>query len=102
MKRLKEIPKFKTEDEERKFWADHDSTEFVDWDAAELVSLPNLKPTMKTISLRLPEFMLNELRLIARKRDISYHALIKIFLKERIDHEFNQGSIQRKAPATPA
>ncbi len=90
MKKLKEIPKFKNEAEERKFWATHDSTEFVDWDKAEFVSFPNLKPTMKTISLRLPEFVINELRRMAQKRDVSYQALIKIFLKERIDQEYKQ------------
>jgi predicted DNA binding CopG/RHH family protein len=90
MRKLKEIPKFKNEAEERKFWATHDSTEFVDWDKAEFVSFSNLKPTMKTISLRLPEFVINELRRMAQKRDVSYQALIKIFLKERIDQEYKQ------------
>lgn len=90
MRKLKEIPKFKNEIEERKFWATHDSTEFIDWDKAEFVSFPNLKPTMKTISLRLPEFVVNELRSMAQKRDVSYQALIKMFLKERIDQEHKQ------------
>jgi hypothetical protein len=90
MKKLKEIPKFKNEAEERKFWATHDSTEFVDWGKAEFIPFPNLKPTMKTISLRLPEFVINELRRMAQKRDVSYQALIKIFLKERIDQEHKQ------------
>jgi predicted DNA binding CopG/RHH family protein len=90
MRKLKEIPKFKNEAEERKFWASHDSTEFVDWDKAEFISFPNLKPTMKTISLRLPEFVVNELRSMAQKRDVSYQALIKMFLKERIDQEHKQ------------
>jgi len=90
MRKLKEIPKFRNEAEERKFWATHDSTEFVDWDKAQLGSFPNLKPTMKTISLRLPEFVINELRRMATKRDVSYQALIKTFLKERIDQEHKQ------------
>ncbi len=90
MKKLKEIPRFKNETEERKFWANHDSTEFVDWDKAELISFSNLKPTMKTISLRLPEFVVNELRSMAQKRDVSYQSLIKVFLKERIDQERKQ------------
>jgi len=85
-----EIPKFQSEDEEREFWATHDSTEYVDWDSAEEVVLPKLKPSTKTISLRLPELMLNELRLIANKRDVPYQSLIKIFLKERIDSELNK------------
>jgi len=85
-----EIPKFQSEDEEREFWATHDSTEYVDWDNAEEVVLSKLKPSTKTISLRLPELMLNELRLIANKRDVPYQSLIKIFLKERIDSELNK------------
>jgi len=87
---LKDIPTFKSEDEEREFWATHDSTEYVDWDKAEEVALPKLKPSTKTISLRLPELMLNELRLIANKRDVPYQSLIKMFLKERIDRELKR------------
>lgn len=86
-KSYKQIPDFDSEDEEREFWAIHDSTDYVDWDSAETVVLPKLKPTTKTISLRLPELMLNDLRLIANKRDIPYQSLIKMFLKERIDAE---------------
>jgi predicted DNA binding CopG/RHH family protein len=89
-KELKEIPTFKNEDEEREFWATQDSTEYVDWDKAETVVLPKLKPSTKTISLRLPELMLNELRVIANKRDVPYQSLIKMFLKERIDQELKQ------------
>ncbi len=87
MKKLKEIPKFKDENEEREFWADNDSNEYVDWDRAELTNFPKLKPSTKTISLRLPEFMLDELRVIAHKRDVPYQSLIKIFLKKQIDLE---------------
>lgn len=93
MKELKEIPSFENEAEERAFWAAHDSTEFIDWNEAETVSLPKLKPTMKTVSLRLPEFIINELQMIARKRDVSCQALIKIFIKERIDQEHKQYSL---------
>ena len=89
-KELQEIPTFENEDEEREFWATHDSTEYVDWDKAETVVLPKLKPSTKTISLRLPELMLNELRVIANKRDVPYQSLIKMFLKERIDQELKQ------------
>ena len=87
MRKLKETPKFKNEAAEREFWASHDSTEFLDWDKADFVFFPNLKPTMKTISLRLPEFVVTELRVMAQKRDVSYQSLIKMFLKERIDQE---------------
>jgi predicted DNA binding CopG/RHH family protein len=87
MKKLKEIPKFKTEDEERAFWSTHDSTEYVEWEKSEPVLFSRLKPTTKTISLRLPEYLLEKLRSIANKRDIPYQSLLKIFLKEKIDEE---------------
>lgn len=90
VKELKEIPAFKDEDEERAFWATHDSTEYIDWDSAESIILPQLKPSTKTISLRLPEAMLDALRVIANKRDVPYQSLIKVFLKERIDQEMEQ------------
>jgi predicted DNA binding CopG/RHH family protein len=86
-KKLKEIPKFKNEDEEREFWWTHDSTEYVDWDNAELAVFPNLKPTTRTISLRLPNSMLERLKVAANKRDVPYQSLIKMFLKERLDKE---------------
>ncbi len=85
----KKIPKFKNEDEERAFWAIHDSTEFVDWKKAKRTLLPNLKPSVKTISLRLPEAMLEELKLLANKRDVPYQSLVKIFLAERIEQELD-------------
>jgi len=83
----KTIPDFATEDEERDFWATQDSTEYIDWDLVESAVLPKLKPTTKSISLRLPESMLNQLRLIANKRDVPYQSLIKLFLTERIEQE---------------
>jgi len=86
----KDIPTFKNEDEARQFWAEHDSTDYIDWEQAEAVILPKLKPSTKTISLWLPELMLNELRLIANKRGIPYQSLIKMFLKERIDQELKR------------
>lgn len=86
-KKLKEIPKFKDEDEEREFWATHDSTDYFDWDKAVPVIFPNLKPTTRTISLRLPASMLDRLKVAANKRDVPYQSLIKMFLKERLDAE---------------
>ena len=83
----KTIPDFATEDEGRDFWATQDSTEYIDWDLVEAAVLPKLKPTTKSISLRLPESMLNQLRLIANKRDVPYQSLIKLFLTERIEQE---------------
>jgi len=88
MKQLKKIPKFKSEDEEREFWANADSTDYVDWNKKEAVAFANLKPTTKTISLRLPDSMLDEIKTLANKRDVPYQSLIKIILKERIDREY--------------
>lgn len=87
---VRRIPEFKDEDDEREFWSAHDSTEYLDWHLAERVVFPNLKPTTKTISLRLPESMLDELRQLANKRDIPYQSLIKTFLRERIDEEYHR------------
>ena len=84
----KRVPKFKSEDKERDFWAKSDSAEYVDWSRAHRVILPNLKPSLKSISLRLPELMLAELKLLANKRDVPYQSLIKMFLAERLGHEF--------------
>lgn len=86
-KKLKEIPKFRNEDEEREFWSKNSSTEFVDWEQSESIILPNLKPTTRTISLRISESMLNQIRLIANQRDVPYQSLIKIFLKDKIKEE---------------
>ena len=87
----KRVPKFKNEDKEREFWATHGSMEFVDWKKAKRVVLPNLKPSIKTISLRLPESMLEELKLLANKRDVPYQSLLKVFLSERIQKELKVG-----------
>ncbi|MFH1523337.1 MAG: BrnA antitoxin family protein [Chloroflexota bacterium] len=83
----KPIPDFKNEDEEREFWATHDSSEYVDWSKAQRAVFPNLKPTTRAISLRLPDSMLNELRQMANQRDVPYQSLIKVFLRERMDQE---------------
>jgi predicted DNA binding CopG/RHH family protein len=85
----KKIPKFRNEDREREFWAKQDSTEFLDWKKGKRVLLPNLKPSVKTISLRIPESMIEELKLLANKRDVPYQSLLKIFLAERIEEELN-------------
>ena len=81
------IPKFKSEKEERSFWASHDSAGRVDWRKAKRAVFPNLRPSVRSISLRLPESMLEELRLLANKRDVPYQSLMKMFLSERIDQE---------------
>jgi predicted DNA binding CopG/RHH family protein len=83
------IPKFKNEEEEREFWATHDSTDYINWDKAERITFSSLKPSVKKISLRLPETMIEELKLLANKRDVPYQSLLKIFLAERIAKELN-------------
>ena len=84
---MKEIPKFKSESEEQEFWSNTDSTEYVNWSRGKRVVFSNLKPSLKTISLRLPELMIEELKLLANKRDVPYQSLIKIFIAERLEQE---------------
>jgi len=86
-KSKKKIPKFRSEHEERVFWESADSTEYIDWSKAKRMSLPDLKPSLKTISLRLPEMMLAELKALANRRDVPYQSLLKMFLAERIATE---------------
>ena len=83
------IPSFSSEDEEREFWSKSESTEYIDWSQSKKMLLPNLKPSTKKISLRLPETMIEELKVLANKRDIPYQSLLKIFLSEKIDHELH-------------
>lgn len=85
--RRKKVPRQATEDRERAFWATHDSTEYVDWEAAQSASLPKLKPSTETISLRLPESLLNDLKVLANQRDVPYQSLLKVFLAERVARE---------------
>jgi len=87
---MKKTPRFENEESERQFWAEHDSTEFVDWSEAKRTLFPNLKPSTKTISLRLPESLLEALKLLANRRDVPYQSLLKIFLAERVDQEFRR------------
>ncbi len=89
-KQLKKLPKFKNEDEEREFWATADSTDYIDWDNAMInPSFPNLKPSTKTISIRLTLSMLDRLKVLANSRDIPYQSFIKMILAERIKEENN-------------
>ena len=85
MNKLKKIPKFKSETEERLFWESSNSSDYVDWSKAEPASFPNLKPSTKTISLRLPEMLLDRIKIEANKRDMPYQSLIKVWLAEDVD-----------------
>lgn len=84
MSKTKKIPTFKTEAEERAFWETHDSSNYLDWRQAQALSMPNLKPSTKTISLRLPESLLESIKIEANKRDMPYQSLIKAWLSEDI------------------
>ena len=83
----KKIPEFNSEAEERKFWQQNDSSDYLDWSDAKDVVFSNLKPSTRKISIRLPESMIENLKLLANKRDVPYQSLLKIFLSERIDSE---------------
>ena len=85
--KLKPVPEFRSEDEERQFWAKRDSTERIDWQAAQRRKFPNLKPTLRTISLRLPVAMIEDLKVLANKKDVPYQSLLKVFLAERLEKE---------------
>ena len=85
MKPKKRIPKFRSEAAERRFWSTHDSTEYLDWSKAKWVLFPNLKPSVKTISIRLPESLLNSLKTLANERDVPYQSLVKIILAEQVE-----------------
>ena len=78
------IPDFESEAEERAFWESHDSTDYVDWSTAEPVRFPNLKPSSKSISLRIPLDLLERIKIAANKRDVPYQSLIKIWLSEKV------------------
>ena len=79
------IPVFETEAEERAFWESHDSSDHVDWSKAKRVRFPNLKPSTKAISLRLPVDLLERIKMAANKRDVPYQSLIKVWLSEKVD-----------------
>ena len=86
----KVLPKFKSEDAERAFWATHDSADFIDWGKAKRVTLPKLRPSSQTISLRLPKPMLDRLKLLANKRDVPYQSLLKMFVADRLETELKE------------
>ncbi|HET9783550.1 MAG TPA: BrnA antitoxin family protein [Terriglobales bacterium] len=87
-KKLKAIPKFKSEAAEREFWRRHDTVDYVDWEHARRVALPRLRPSTETISLRLPVPLLADLKSLANERDVPYQSLLKVFLAERVAQEW--------------
>lgn len=84
MKKFKPIPTFANEEEEAEFWLTHSTVDYVDWSKAKKVRMPNLKPSTKTISLRLPEFLLEDIKIMANRKDVPYQSLIKIMLAEAV------------------
>ncbi len=83
----KKIPEFRNQEEEFDFWSKADTTEYLDWSKAKRVKLPNLKPTLRTISIRLPVTMVEDLKILANQRDVPYQSLMKVFLAERVAQE---------------
>lgn len=92
MKEKRKIPAFKNEEKEIDFWAKHDSTKYIDYSRAKKGIFPNLKPSIRTISLRLPESLIEYLKLLANKRDVPYQSMMKIFLAERVKKELHHVS----------
>lgn len=91
----KKIPEFKDEDTERNFWAGADSTRYIDWSAAKRRKLVRLKPSLRTISLRLPVSMIEDLKVLANRRDVPYQSLLKVFLAERLERERRAREVPR-------
>lgn len=83
-KQTRTVPEFATEAEERAFWEKNDSADYQDWTKARRVVLPNLKPTTKTISLRMPQHLLDSIKTAANARDVPYQSLIKVWLQEKL------------------
>ncbi|MFA6007280.1 MAG: BrnA antitoxin family protein [Candidatus Shapirobacteria bacterium] len=87
MKKLKPIPIFKNEDQERNFWSKHSSVDYIDWSKAEKAIFPNLKLTTESISLRLPSVLLSRIKQLANEKDVPYQSLMKVFLSDRVKTE---------------
>jgi predicted DNA binding CopG/RHH family protein len=97
LKKLKKIPKFRSEDAERRFWARHSPLDFYGVKEARLAIFPNLKPTNRTISIRLPESLVEAIKLLANKQDIPYQSMLKILLAEKVREALNLQSRKGKA-----
>lgn len=98
-KKLKPIPHFRSHEKAGEFWMTHDTTEYFDWSKARRVSFPNLHPSTATISLRLPQGLLDELRTLANQRDVPYQSLLKVYLAERIAQERRPARRRSRASA---
>ncbi len=98
--RKKQIPNFENLDQEKDFWLKNDSCNYIDWGNAQEVSMPNLKPSTKTISIRLSQSLLNELKILANKKDVPYQSLIKVFLSEKINEERQKKALKNRKNVT--
>lgn len=92
MSKQKKTPKFKSEKQEAEFWSSHDSTDYVDYSKAKRMLFPRLKPSTEAISLRLPKSLLDQLKMLANKRDVPYQTLLKLYLAERVQAEFGRST----------
>lgn len=107
MKRPKSLPRFRDEDAEREFWSREESADYLDWSRARRVVFPNLQPSTRTISLRLPESLLADLKVLANRLDTPYQSLMKVYLAERVMRELREGrtpeelAAQVREPAAP-
>ena len=90
MRKLRRLPKFKDEKEEVRFWSTHNSTNYVDYSKAKRILFPNLKPSTRTISIRLPESLIRHIKVLANKRDVPYQSLLKMYLIEKVEEEFRE------------
>lgn len=88
MKKLKRIPRFRSEDQEREFWGRNDSADYVDYSKAKRVSFPNLKPTSRAISIRLPESLIENIKILANREDVPYQSMMKVLLSEKVQETF--------------
>lgn len=98
MNKFTQLPKFKTASQEKAFWETHDSTDYIDWSHAKQASFPNLKPSTKTISLRLPENLLNDIKTQANKEDVPYQSLMKLLLDFGLKNFFQLNLSPQKKP----
>jgi predicted DNA binding CopG/RHH family protein len=97
VKKLKKIPRLDSEASVQEFWASADSTEYVDWSKAKLSFFPQLKPSSRTISIRLPEALLESIRVLANRQDVPYQSMLKILLAEKVRESFNAKKRKGKA-----
>ncbi|MBZ5538636.1 MAG: BrnA antitoxin family protein [Acidobacteriia bacterium] len=98
MKKLKRTPQFRSEQQEREFWAQNDSADFVDYSKAKQASFPNLKPTSRAISIRLPESLIENIKMLANREDVPYQSMMKMLLSEKVQ-EALESRRRKKAAA---